>query len=278
MEKSYGDSNVHYLVPKTLIQAYTHIDDNTCSNEGMLGSQLAFGCCCEEDSSCSDETCACIAVSDCNYNQNGTLMFIDSILDDPYFTKAVFECNDCCICAQSCPNRVVQRGLAFKLQVFQTSDRGCGVKALQQIPKGSYVIDYAGDILDRTEAFRRMKTKEETQCNYLLTVRETFGTNLVTTYIDAARFGNVSRFINHSCKPNLLLHPVRVNSSVPRLALFAKQDILPNDELSFDYGGGNDPGCNEREQGKIPCKCGFAQCKGYLPSEPLSDGFELQNV
>lgn len=52
--------------------------------------------------------------------------------------------------------------------------------------------------------------------------------------IDAKLYGNFSRFINHSCHPNL--HPVKVfidhhDLRFPRIAFFAKRDILPNEEL-----------------------------------------------
>ena len=184
-------------------------------------------------STCCSELCACIAGNGCNYNENGTLKFIDLLIDDPHYTQAVFECNSVCLCALSCPNRVVQRGLAYKLEVFTTRDKGCGVRALEIISKGSYLIDYAGDVLSHEEAIMRMKFKDKNQCNYLLTVHEIFGAKQVTTYIDAAKVGNVSRFINHACEPNLILHPVRVNSSVPRLALFARHDIKTGDEVTL---------------------------------------------
>ena len=269
IEPVYGDSNVRYLIPETRLQAYTHVDDNVHSDINTKGAQIAFGCCCDESPCCSEE-CACIRECNTNY-KNGALTFIDNLIEDHRFTRAVFECNEVCTCALSCPNRIVQRGLVFKLEVFETHDRGCGVKAMENISKGSYVIDYAGDVLSQQEAMQRIKFKGSEQCNYLLTVHETFGVKLVTTFIDAAKFGNVSRFINHSCEPNLILHPVRVNSSVPRLALFAKHDVALGEELSFDYGGGASFEQSDNVQDKVPCKCRSTHCKGFLPVEPLSD-------
>ena len=270
MEHLYGDSNVQYLIPEAQLRAYTHINDNVCIDGITEGSQIAFGCCCNE-STCFDDKCACITEGNSNYTQHGMLTFIDNIIFDPHFTRAVFECNDVCACALSCPNRVVQRGLAFKLKVVQTQNRGFGVEVLQKIFKGDYVIDYAGEVLSAQEALQRIKAKENGQCNYLLTVREIFGEKPVTTFIDAFKFGNVSRFINHSCEPNLILHPVRVNSSVPRLALFAKHDIHIGEELSFDYGGGNSVEKCDNVEERIPCRCGSTLCKGFLPVEPLND-------
>ena len=55
-----------------------------------------------------------------------------------------------------------------------------------------------------------------------------------TFCIDAARYGNVSRFINHLCEPNLV--PVKVfvdhqDVRFPRMCFFAQRDIQPDEEL-----------------------------------------------
>jgi euchromatic histone-lysine N-methyltransferase len=60
-----------------------------------------------------------------------------------------------------------------------------------------------------------------------------------TYCIDARRYGNIARFINHSCEPNLI--PVKVyvdhqDLKFPRIAFFAVRDIEANEELAFDYG------------------------------------------
>merc|ERR1712071_604812 len=56
--------------------------------------------------------------------------------------------------------------------------------------------------------------------------------------IDAARMGNASHFINHSCDPNLAVFAVWSNCldpNMPRLALFTQRDIQSGEELTFDY-------------------------------------------
>lgn len=50
--------------------------------------------------------------------------------------------------------------------------------------------------------------------------------------------GNLSRFINHSCAPNLAMYCVfvdNVDARTPRLALFARRRIRRGEELTFDY-------------------------------------------
>ena len=47
--------------------------------------------------------------------------------------------------------------------------------------------------------------------------------------VDAAHFGNVAHFINHSCDPSLAVFNVWINCldpDLPRLALFAVRDIV----------------------------------------------------
>ena len=65
-----------------------------------------------------------------------------------------------------------------------------------------------------------------------------------TFCIDANRYANLARFINHSCRPNVV--PVKVFAEhqdlrFPHIALFACRDIKKGDELGFDYGKRPDP-------------------------------------
>ncbi|XP_048368101.1 histone-lysine N-methyltransferase EHMT1 [Sphaerodactylus townsendi] len=78
--------------------------------------------------------------------------------------------------------------------------------------------------------------------------------------IDARFYGNISRFINHLCEPNLI--PVRVfmthqDLRFPRIAFFSSRSIQAGEEIGFDYG--------ERFwdiKGKyFSCQCGSPKCR-----------------
>lgn len=51
--------------------------------------------------------------------------------------------------------------------------------------------------------------------------------------IDATR-GSIARFVNHSCDPNCTMDQWHV-SGKPRMALFAKREIMTGEELTYDY-------------------------------------------
>jgi euchromatic histone-lysine N-methyltransferase len=87
--------------------------------------------------------------------------------------------------------------------------------------------------------------------------------------ISAKSSGNVSRFLNHSCSPNLLWQPVQYdhgNDSYPHIMLFAMKHIPPMTELTYDYGTrGAPPGIKGEfsNSSKLkPCLCGSANCRG----------------
>ncbi len=68
----------------------------------------------------------------------------------------LFECNEMCSChVATCHNRVIQHGITARLQVYRTEGMGWGVKALADIPKGTFVCEYVGEIISDSEADTR---------------------------------------------------------------------------------------------------------------------------
>ncbi|KAL1672623.1 hypothetical protein EV122DRAFT_255720 [Schizophyllum commune] len=85
--------------------------------------------------------------------------------------------------------------------------------------------------------------------------------------IDCSRIGNFTKFINHSCDPNLTVVGVYIDHSidVPRITFFANRPIDPGEELCISYV--DTPG-KEEENSNIQyreCHCNSARCKGRLP-------------
>lgn len=148
------------------------------------------------------------------------------------------ECNSSCKCPKTCYNRVVQHGRKYKLALFKTEDKGWGVRALEPIPKGAFVTQYCGEIINETIAF---DTRDPTYVFSLVVddVLNTSSKDLFCSYfLDGKFFGNISRFINHSCDPNMVSVMVWTEDQgrrTPLITLFAKRTIRENEELSYDY-------------------------------------------
>ncbi|XP_048741043.2 histone-lysine N-methyltransferase SUV39H2-like isoform X2 [Ostrea edulis] len=149
----------------------------------------------------------------------------------------IYECNRRCQCGVECPNRVVQQGRKFKVCLFRTANgRGWGVKTLQKIKEGSFVVEYVGEVITDKEAERRGRQYDAVGRTYLFDLDYNPGDCPFT--VDAGYYGNVSHFINHSCDPNLEVFAVWINTldpRLPRIALFSKRDIEKGEELTFDY-------------------------------------------
>ncbi|XP_066222656.1 histone-lysine N-methyltransferase EHMT1 isoform X8 [Saccopteryx leptura] len=203
-------------------------------------------CVCIDD--CSSSNCMCGQLSmRCWYDKDGRLLPEFNMAEPPL----LFECNHACACWRTCRNRVVQNGLRVRLQLYRTQNMGWGVRSLQDIPVGTFVCEYVGELISDSEA----DVREED--SYLFDLDNKDGELYC---IDARFYGNVSRFINHHCEPNLV--PVRVFMShqdlrFPRIAFFSTRLIEAGEQLGFDYG--------QRFwdiKGKLfSCRCGSPKCR-----------------
>ncbi|XP_023310740.1 histone-lysine N-methyltransferase Su(var)3-9-like isoform X1 [Anoplophora glabripennis] len=194
----------------------------------------------------------------------------------------IYECNKLCKCGPDCRNRVVQKGRKVPLCIFRTSN-GCGwgVRAKRKIHCGEFVCEYVGEVITHEEAEIRGRTYDQEGRTYLFDLDYNSRDNPYT--VDAAKYGNVSHFINHSCDPNLGVYAVWVNCrdpNLPKLALFALREIERDEEITFDYMMNIDPVVpttpeksrflhtpdkNEVIQnGRNICKCDADSCRRYL--------------
>ncbi|GIX91618.1 histone-lysine N-methyltransferase SETMAR [Caerostris extrusa] len=146
---------------------------------------------------------------------------------------------------------------------------GLGVQSKEFIPKFSFVCEYAGEIIDEQEAYQRLKNHSPEDSNYIYVLKEHSSDHkYIKTIIDPTYIGNVGRYLNHSCSPNLISVPVRAGSMIPRICFFAKEDILPLQELTYNYGGEcifDESGSSHINSCARKCLCGSVNCCGYLP-------------
>ena len=135
----------------------------------------------------------------------------------------IFECRELCQC-KNCTNRVVQNGPISGLLVQDFGFKGLGLICQNTIRKDTFVCEYAGEILS-AEAGKNRSKKDK--MNYILYVVENFRSEKRIFAIDPTKIGNIGRYINHSCDPNLSKNLVHVDTMNPRVALMANTDIDP---------------------------------------------------
>ncbi|XP_022928431.1 histone-lysine N-methyltransferase, H3 lysine-9 specific SUVH4-like isoform X2 [Cucurbita moschata] len=246
----------------------------------------ANGCDCS-GSCISSRTCSCAKL-------NG--------LDFPYVHRdggrlieakdVVYECGPNCGCGPGCVNRTSQRGIKYRLEVFRTPKKGWAVRSWDFIPSGAPVCEYTG-ILSRTDdldhvsennyifdidclqtirgfggRMRRSRDASLPANNSVDGIDDQRSESVPEFCVDACSTGNIARFINHSCEPNLFVQCVLSSHhdiKLARVVLFAAENIPPLQELTYDYGYALDSVYGS--DGKIkqmPCFCGATECRKRL--------------
>ena len=177
---------------------------------------------------------------------------------------AVYECGAECKGGLKCMLKLVQHGLPRDLEVFMTKDRGWGVRCWHKILAGDFISEYLGEILTSEEA--DLRDNDEYFFDLQVVPLDSRGAQGAISQgkseflIDGRVRGNITRFINHSCVPNLIVQCVFVGKQkLPRICLFACRDIDPGTELTYDYAQ------EHSGASAFDCKCGAPGCKNAPP-------------
>lgn len=159
---------------------------------------------------------------------------------------------------------------------------GQGVRSSVDIRKGQFVDLYLGEIITSKEAtIRRAKADIAQRKDIYLFELDKFsdpesedprlrGDPFV---VDGEFASGPTRFINHSCNPNLRIFAQvedHADKPIHGLAFFALKDIDAGTELTFDYRDG----CEEETDSSIKdpekrkkmtrCLCGEENCRKWL--------------
>ena len=199
--------------------------------------------CCDCSPICSQSTCQCIS----NHAQ-------------------IYECNEYCKCEENCSNRTIQNGINKKLLLkYINKNKGFGLFANENLKKGDFICEYIGSIISKDEAEKKIHLNHKKQKpNYILQIKESYSKVEINTYIDAEIYGNIGRFINHSCEPNLNFEFIRIKHYIPHVAFFANKDISKGEELTFmycEYQNSVNEGLSYKK-----CECGAKTCKKFIPN------------
>ena len=108
---------------------------------------------------------------------------------------------------------------------------------MENIKAGSFVVEYVGEVITSDVAEERGKKYDAEGRTYLFDLDFNLGEENIYT-VDAAFYGNLSHFINHSCDPNVLSFNLtgQLDSNVYHsIGLFASRKIVAGEELTIDY-------------------------------------------
>lgn len=104
----------------------------------------------------------------------------------------------------------------FSLSV-KRSKTGLGVFTNEPIKKKKFVIEYTGELISDEEADRRGG-------KYLFTINSRWT-------VDGRKRHHLSRYINHSCRPNC-----EVKTRGKQVFIHSTKNIKVGEELTYDYG------------------------------------------
>ena len=130
---------------------------------------------------------------------------------------------------------MVSEGLTVK----RSNIFGKGCFALTHFPARKKIATYAGELVRGSRKIEARLRKQD--AIKIIRIDD-------DTAIDGAVGGNATAYINHSCDPNAFMRIVPGR----KVAIFARRDIRPGEELTIDY---RDPYHPE------VCKCGAHNCR-----------------
>lgn len=214
--------------------------------------QNANGSGCECVLSCGSNCfCALRNGGEFAYDHNGVLIRGKPI---------IFECGPFCKCPPTCRNRVTQKGLSSKLEIFRSKETNWGVRTLDMIQAGAFICEYAGVALTRDQAQIFSMSGDPLVYPSRFTAKWTKWGDLSKVFpdcvrpaypsippldfaMDVSKMRNVACYISHSSISNVMVQYVLYdhnNVSFPHIMLFAMENIPPLRELSLDYGAADE--------------------------------------
>ena len=132
--------------------------------------------------------------------------------------------------------------------------QGVGAFAIQDIPKGTRIIEYVGEKISNAECDRRYDDAKMTRHHTFLFILNK------KQVIDANYGGNESMYINHSCDPNC-------ETFIPRGRIWIEsmRDIKAGEELTYDYMYDMAKSYTDDDLFDLyGCRCGAAKCRGTI--------------
>ena len=132
--------------------------------------------------------------------------------------------------------------MSEELRVKKSNIYGKGCFALAHFPARKKIATYAGELIKGERKIEaRVRKQEAADIIKIIRLDD-------DTAVDGAVGGNATAFINHSCDPNAFMRIVPGQ----KVAIFARRDIRPGEELTIDYRDPYHPAV---------CRCGADNCR-----------------
>ena len=131
--------------------------------------------------------------------------------------------------------------MSGQLTVKKSNIYGKGCFALKHFPARKKIELYEGELIKGSRKIQARIREQMESAVKIITLD-------ADTAIDGAVGGNATAYMNHSCDPNAF---IRIVPGL-KVAVFARRDIRPGEELTIDY---RDPDHPE------VCRCGAVKCR-----------------
>jgi uncharacterized protein len=151
------------------------------------------------------------------------------------------------------PKQIERLPAHKRIEVRRSGVHGKGVYATEPIRKGARIIEYTGKHIPWKVAMDLPARDADDPYH-------TFFFSLDNgDVIDAAKGGNESRWINHSCDPNC-----ETTEEDDRIFVHALRSLRPGDELFYDYRIVPAERRTKKLAKEFACHCGSAKCRGTM--------------
>jgi len=144
--------------------------------------------------------------------------------------------------------------MTYPFEIRPSPMHGLGAFAIEHIPAGTRLIEYAGARISPQEAHARYpdSTPGATHHTELFAIDDDI-------VIDASVDGNEARFINHSCDPNC---DAVIEDG--RIWIETIRDVASGEELAYDYAFILPERHTPAAKRRYPCNCGARNCRGTI--------------
>ncbi|TEA22443.1 Histone-lysine N-methyltransferase EZH1 [Colletotrichum sidae] len=137
-----------------------------------------------------------------------------------------------------CQNTAIQRGVSKAVILGQSQLEGCGygLFTAEDISQDEFVIEYRGELIVADEGVRREARRGEAfatekSTSYVFSLLDYEG-----IWVDAAIYGNLSRYINHAVEAANVQPSILYVNGEYRIRFSATRSIKAGEELFFNYG------------------------------------------